>query len=1167
MPVLSETLTVLGCGLQAASFALRETLRFKARGGSLVVHDAAGRGAMTLSASNKMELEPRRVVWVDLADRRHPLSLFQTRRSEHFRGIWARVLKSIRNVAKARIGEGALEWAADAAYALSSDGSVGLGALFRSLSSAETRRWFLDTRNEPSDLGKLLDMLAWALSFPAVHAVSEGENRGKLLEVFDKPSVLWLESGIEHFEPKEHVLVQVLVEAAVEDALRSMASEPARWADTMKEMTVLHLYPLAPISLPLESWVQADAGAVRHVGVHRLDPDRPLPPPALAWVQGSEFLWVAGRTGPLRENCHGKWLSSPEMGRIGEMASNELWIRANRSGKTLVIRPRNLTADTGMADRLRAWASRRRRVASVSQVAAAVRAASAPAGAQRDLYARLCEIETLRAAWFRVRESRSRAAGVDRVTAASFAERAEGDLTALAAALRSGQYRPRPLRRIQILKPGGGVRDLGIACIRDRVVQTACLTLLEPIFESGFSRFSYAFRPGRGAHHAIAVARSMIACGRTWAVVADIRKCFDTIDHDVLLGLLAQRIADEELLALIRTWLTVDVLEFRDLLPTEIGVPQGESLSPLLANVYLDPLDKHLERLGLAFVRYADDVVILAETMEGAREASGRLADFLRDVLRLELKPAKTYYAPVAEGFGFLGFRIAGASIAIQPERAGRLLQYLSDLIRNLGASANSLGKMAECLSRINSVVRGWRNYFLLPGEPALDARMKELDGEIDRIASTQLPDSLRENPAWLCRERLSVPAPAGGPGPGRGTPARAAEPEPGYPEASPPEVPADWKAERKEGSGRQGRAANHNVGAPNSEQDDAAPLVNAALKDGERLYILTHRTYVTANGEDLVLRKRRAEVFRRPMDEIGLIYLQGFGIAISVDAQVKLAQHDVPVVLALPLGNPVAVVTPIETARSSIRRLQAVRREDPDVVGAGIRMIAAKISNQAAVLKYFAKYRKRIDPETAVSLMESAGRILALSDSAAGLDPVEAGVRGALMGFEGHAAALYWKQLTGIVPRDLGFGGRVTLSAQDPVNQCLNYVYGLLYGEVWRAVVRAGLDPYFGLIHGSVRDQGSLVFDLIEEFRAPFGDRIVVGMMGRGFRPETGRHGFLRTGSKRQLVRGFTKRWTRPMRFRSRDSAPADILAAQAASLVRVFQREGIYLPYRMRW
>ena len=231
-----------------------------------------------------------------------------------------------------------------------------------------------------------------------------------------------------------------------------------------------------------------------------------------------------------------------------------------------------------------------------------------------------------------------------------------------------------------------------------------------------------------------------------------------------------------------------------------------------------------------------------------------------------------------------------------------------------------------------------------------------------------------------------------------------------------------------------------------------------------------------------------------------------------------------------------------------------------------GIRMIAAKMSNQAAVLKYFSKYRKKTNPESAAAMTQAAEKILELSRSAVVWTPPMR-ASGAVCGLLGHAAAIYWRQVAGLVPEEFGFGGRITFSAQDPVNQCFNYIYGLLYGEVWRAVVRAGLDPYFGLVHGSSRDDGSLVFDLIEEYRAPFGDRVVLGMFGRGFRPEIGRHGFLTTRSRRILVRAFTTRWTKAMRCRPGKVTPEKLLSTQASLLGAVFERKAHYHPYRMRW
>ena len=609
----------------------------------------------------------------------------------------------------------------------------------------------------------------------------------------------------------------------------------------MRGLTVLHLYPTPAVALAPANWAEAHSCTVRHVAVYHLESERALPPGALAWAQQSELLWVAGPVNALPSRRQRPWVSEKEAARITQLTWGELWIRSNRSGRSMVARIRKPPVDRTIADRLRTRASAKRSTTSVEQVAAAVRSLSKPAEAHRDLYARLCEVEILRMGWFHVRESGSRATGVDGVTPASFAARAETNLAALSAALLSGQYRPRPLRRVRIPKADGGVRDLGLACTRDRVVQAACLSLLEPIFEPGFSRFSYGFRPGRNARQAVAVVRSMIATGRPWAVIADIRKCFDNIDHDILLSLLAARVGDEEFLKLIRSCLAVDVLEFRDLLPTEIGVPQGESISPLLANIYLDLLDKHFERMGMAFVRYADDFVILVESEEAARDTCRLLGDFLRDSLHLELKPAKTSWVPVADGFDFLGFRIKDTEVTVKADKAETLVQHMGELIAELGAAGESLERAAECLNRINSLIRGWRNYFQMSGENALEAQLRELDRRIDELAGSSLTAAFRDSPAWQCRERLSFGGAdsrhplqkrqAVGPSPGNGYPEMTSDE--GSRNAPPDDaVPPDLRPTVQE------------------PETDALPA-SAVLADGERLYVLAHGTYVTAKGED----------------------------------------------------------------------------------------------------------------------------------------------------------------------------------------------------------------------------------------------------------------------------------------------------------------------------
>jgi len=349
------------------------------------------------------------------------------------------------------------------------------------------------------------------------------------------------------------------------------------------------------------------------------------------------------------------------------------------------------------------------------------------------------------------------------------------------------------------------------------------------------------------------------------------------------------------------------------------------------------------------------------------------------------------------------------------------------------------------------------------------------------------------------------------------------------------------------------------------SGKEDARP--EAIVEYSDRLYVLAHGTFLAMEGEELVVKKRSRVIYRKSINEIGLLFLQGFAMNISVALQLKLADLDIPVVFSPPVGSPAAVLNPIRTTRSHLRGLQVLRRNDPDVIDAGLRMLAAKVGNQAAILRYFAKYRKGKDEQIWTGLQKAADGIIGISGKIRELDPSDAAIRTTGMGYEGRAAAIYWQQLATMIPAAFGFEGRVPRNSQDAVNQSLNYVYGMLYGEVWRSVTRAGLNPYFGIMHGSERNQGGLVFDLIEEFRPPFADRIVFGMLGRGFRPEIGGHGFLRTRTKRQLAAGFAKRWTRKISWRSKQKSPGEILDGQALSIARLVKKEGNYNPFRMRW
>lgn len=300
------------------------------------------------------------------------------------------------------------------------------------------------------------------------------------------------------------------------------------------------------------------------------------------------------------------------------------------------------------------------------------------------------------------------AAGVDHVTIKEFQRRCPDNLRHLSEALKSGTFRPQAIRRVHIPKPGTNeTRPLGIPTVRDRIVQAAVVNVIEPIFERDFAEHSYGFRPGRGCKDALRRVDQLLKAGYVHVVDADLKGYFDTIPHESLMQRLRTKIADGRVLSLIESFLKAGIMEGASTWSPVTGAPQGAVLSPLLSNIYLDPLDHLLVRSGFEMVRYADDFVILCRSAEEAGRALELVRAWVSDN-GLSLHPQKTRIVDSrTESFAFLGYEFVGQ----QHWPRKKSLQRLKATLRS--KTRRRTGRSLQCvIADVNRTLRGWWNYF-----------------------------------------------------------------------------------------------------------------------------------------------------------------------------------------------------------------------------------------------------------------------------------------------------------------------------------------------------------------------------------------------------------------------------------------------------------------------
>jgi len=320
----------------------------------------------------------------------------------------------------------------------------------------------------------------------------------------------------------------------------------------------------------------------------------------------------------------------------------------------------------------------------------------------------VCERENLKEAMRRVKANKG-SAGVDGMTVGGITAYLKQHWPAIRVQLLNGTYEPKPVRRVEIPKPDGGVRKLGIPTVLDRLIQQAVMQVLQRQWDRTFSDHSYGFRPARSAHQAVAQAQQYIAEGHGWCVDLDLEKFFDRVNHDKLMGQIAKRIEDKRLVKLIRAFLNAGVMENGLVSPSVEGTPQGGPLSPLLSNLVLDELDRELERRGHRFVRYADDCNIYVRSERAGQRVMESVTQFITQKLKLRVNETKSAVARPQER-KFLGFSFS-AGPEVKRVIAPKTLERCKRRIREITRRAKGVS-MKTTIGELAPYMRGWRAYF-----------------------------------------------------------------------------------------------------------------------------------------------------------------------------------------------------------------------------------------------------------------------------------------------------------------------------------------------------------------------------------------------------------------------------------------------------------------------
>lgn len=750
----------------------------------------------------------------------------------------------------------------------------------------------------------------------------------------------------------------------------------------------------------------------------------------------------------------------------------------------------------------------------------------------------LCQIPRLHLAWNTVKAKGS-AGGIDGMTIIEFEHDKRKEILKLAEELKAGTWKPQPYMEIEVAKTKNPdeIRKLGMTAIRDKIVQHAIKSIIEPRYEKIFLGNSYGYRPGKGATKAIR--RVLAECHRPqykYVLRLDIDNFFDTIDHDILQKRLIATGIEAEIVRLIMLCIQMGKVKQGSLewVETDYGTPQGAVLSPILSNLYLHSFDQFAVSQNVPYVRYADDFLFLTETKEQAEDILAKTENHLKEKLKLSLNQPPAIIE-LKEGFDFLGITILDKKATITEKKKADL----TDRINSLDFDIDGFPLKS------NRVWEGICNYYgkLLP----------QTDLEyFDSILMKRLITIIHEKfESFGSKSNLQFAL---------GTFSFLSLQYQLKKKQFTSEIIAEYIGEKLKDK--------QEIDAKKNRK-----LIQERKKEYRKIEAETSGLLVNKPGMFIGLTSRGVTISQKGKvisqhhpDNLSQIVITGQGVSMSSNLVGFCMSRKIPIDFFDAQGAHLGSVISSKYMQNTLWAKQAAADlQLRNTIALGI--IEGKIKNQHALLKYFNKYHKSHYPhlQPKMEMMEEVAENF--KQWRKQTKPTDEGFLKGLIGHEAQVAIRYWDYIRELFSDDnVSFVQREHQGAKDIVNSMLNYGYAILYVRVWQALLAAKLNPFESLIHVQREGKPTLVYDMIEIFRSQVVDRVVISLVQKGQDLEV-RNGLLTDTTRQLLVKSVMERLARYEKYQGEEMKMEQIILQQAKLLAKAYDGTDKFKPYVAKW